>query len=178
VPRRPTTSLDADALFAYAVKVLAGRAHSAGELREKLRRKAARAADVDAVIARLKDYGYLDDRKFAEMYAAARLGDRGLGAGRVLRDLRAKRVAPALAEHTVRKAYEGVDETALIEDFLRRKYRGRETPFAEEKDLAGAYRRLLHAGFSSGNAIRALKKFARDPELLDRFEPPEEPPED
>jgi len=30
----------------------------------------------------------------------------------------------------------------------------------------------MRAGFSSGNVIRALKRFATDPELLDSFEPP------
>src|ERR1035441_6885778 len=44
---RKIRRLDGGALWTYAVKVLAGRAHSTGELREKLRRRAERAADVD-----------------------------------------------------------------------------------------------------------------------------------
>jgi regulatory protein len=58
-PRR----LDSDALWEYAVRSLAGRAHSTGELREKLRRRALRAADIDGILARLKDHGYLDRPK-------------------------------------------------------------------------------------------------------------------
>jgi hypothetical protein len=46
--------------------------------------------------------------------------------------------------------------------------------FREDKDLAAAYRRLLRAGFRSGEIIRVLKRFARNPDLLDAFEPPEE----
>ena len=34
--------LNADALWSFALKVLSGRAHSTGELREKLRRRAER----------------------------------------------------------------------------------------------------------------------------------------
>ena len=56
-------------LWQYALKILAGRAHSAGEMREKLRRRAARAGDVEEALARLKDLGYLDDRRFAERFA-------------------------------------------------------------------------------------------------------------
>ena len=41
--------LDGGALWTYAVQALAGRAHSTGELREKLRRRAERTADVDDV---------------------------------------------------------------------------------------------------------------------------------
>lgn len=172
--------LDAEGLLAYAVKVLAGRAHSAGELKEKLRRRAANAADVDAAIARLKSFGYLDDRAFAESYAVSRLENQGLGPQRVLRDLRERRVAPPVAERTVRKIYQNVDEEKLIEDFLRRKYRAQPGKglFQEAKDLAAAYRRLLRAGFSPGNTIRVLKRRAKDPDLLDGLEPPEEPTEE
>ena len=80
----------------------------------------------------------------------------------------------------MQKTYEGVDEIALIEDWIRRKYRmtPREGLFGEEKDLAAAYRRLARAGFRSGEIIRVLKRFAKNPELLDSFEPPEEPLEE
>ena len=117
------STLDAEALWSYALKALAGRAHSTGELREKLRRRAERISDIDDVIARLKENGYLDDRRFAEGYAAARLSNDRLGRGRVVQDLRQRRVAPAVAEKTVRQVYEDVDEQALIDEFIRKKYR-------------------------------------------------------
>jgi len=168
--------LGADALWEYAVKVLGGRAYSIGELREKLRRRAERAGDVDGVLARLKDVGYLDDRRFAENFATSRLANEKFGRGRVLHDLRARRVAPAVAERTVEQVYRDVDENALIEDWIRRKYRtaARENLFQEDKDLAAAYRRLLRAGFRTGAIVRVLKRFAKDPDLLDTFEPPAE----
>jgi regulatory protein len=171
--------LDADGLWQYALKTLGGRAQSTGELREKLKLRAERAADVDAVLSRLKDLGYLNDKRFAEGFAAARLSNDKLGRTRVVNDLRRRRVAPSLAETTVQKTYEGVDEIALIEDWIRRKYRmtAREGLFSEEKDLAAAYRRLARAGFRPGEIIRVLKRFAKNPELLDSFEPPEEPME-
>ncbi|HUI80952.1 MAG TPA: RecX family transcriptional regulator [Bryobacteraceae bacterium] len=170
-------ALDGDALWAYALKLLGGRAHSTGELREKLRRRADRAGAVDDILARLKDSGYLNDQRFAEGFAAARLANDKLGRTRVIQDLRQRRVAPALAERTVRKLYEDVNEEALIEAWIRRKYRlaSREDLFQEDKELAAAYRRLLHAGFRSGDIVRTLKRFARNPELLDSLEPPEEP---
>ena len=169
-------SLDADGLWELALKLLGGRAYSSGELRQKLRTRAGRAEDVDATLARLKEYRYLDDRRFAESFAAARLENQRLGRNRVARDLRGRRVAPAVAEAAIEKTYQRVDEVALIEAYIRKKYR--DTPpadlFQTEKQLASAYRRLMRAGFGSGNIIRALKRFAAHPELLDGFEPPEE----
>ena len=166
--------LDAAALWEYAVRALAGRAHSSGELRAKLERKAQKKSDVEATLARLKEYKYLDDRKYAESFATARLEHQQFGKNRVLRDLRQRRIAPAVAEGTVSKVYQETDEAALIENFMRRHFRSvsRERLFQNEKELAAAYRKLWRAGFSSGNIVGVLKRFAREPELLDRFEPP------
>jgi regulatory protein len=176
---RKSRTLDGEALWGYALKLLGGRAHSTGELREKLRRRAEREGAVEDILARLKDRGYLNDQRFAETFAAARLANDKLGRTRVVQDLRQRRVAPALAERTVHDLYQDVDETALIEEWVRRKYRlaSRENLFQADKDMAAAYRRLLHAGFRTGDIIQVLKRFARNPELLDSFEPPEEPVE-
>jgi regulatory protein len=176
MPEPKPRLLSGPKLLEYALRVLTARAVSTGELREKLRRRAERASDIDETLARLKDYGYLNDRRFAEGFAASRLSNDKFGRGRVLRDLRQRRVAPALAEATVRQVYQDVDEQALIEDWIRRKYRlaEREGLFRDDKDLAKAYARLLRAGFRTGEIVTALKKFAKNPELLDSFEPPEE----
>ena len=172
---RISKRLEADALWQYALKLLSGRARSTGEVRQKLQLRALRAEDADQAIARLKALGYLNDRTFAEGYAAARLGGDKLGRARVIRDLRQRRVAPAVAETAAGKVYEGVDEAAMIEDWIRRKYRAasREGLFKEDKEMASAYRRLARAGFRSGDIIPVLKRFARNPELLDSFEPAE-----
>src|ERR1700728_1940653 len=179
--KRQPQPLDRDKLLNVALRALGGRAHSSGELRDKLRRRAQNDQDVDAVLAKLKEAGYLNDRRFAENYAAARLQNQGLGKMRVLRDLRQRRVAPKLAEQVTEQTYQKTNEADLIEEFLRRKYRGKELGafFSEEKNLAGAFRRLRYAGFSAGQSIRALKRFASQPEaseVLDalEFEEPEE----
>jgi regulatory protein len=173
---RKIRHLDQEGLWAYALRVLGGRAHSTGEMREKLRRRASLAGDVDDVLARLKAAGYLDDRRFAEGFATSRLTGEKFGRTRVIQDLRQRRVAPALAESTVQKVYQEVDEEALIEDWIRRKFRlaQREGLFQDDKDMASAYRRLARAGFRTGEIIKVLKRFAKNPELLDNFEPPEE----
>jgi regulatory protein len=177
---RQSKLLDCGELWEYALNALRVRAHSSGELRAKLKRRTAREGDVDETIRRLKEYGYLNDRAFAESYAAARLENQGFGKARVLADLRGRRVASSLAERTVGKIYEAVNEDDLIEDYLRRKYRmaARENLFREEKQLAAAYRRLRRAGFGAASIVRVLKRFAQNPELLDAFEPPEEEAEE
>src|SRR5690242_972354 len=103
VASRQPKRLDVDSLLSYALRVLGARAHSSGELRQKLARRAEHSSDIDAVLNKLKESGYLDDRRYAESYASARLENEGHGRARVLRDLRQRRVAPALAEKTVER---------------------------------------------------------------------------
>ena len=159
---RKPKPLEEAALFEFAVRSLASRGHSLGQMREKLRRRAAHPGDIDAVLARLKDLGYLNDRRFAESFASGRLHNQGLGKLRVLRELRQRRVAPALAEKVVGETYLESDETALIGAWLERKYRGKDLELwlREPKNLASAFRRMRLAGFSPANSIHALKGYA------------------
>ena len=153
-----------------ALRALGMRGHSAGELRDKLRRRGSQE-DVDAVMASLQEAGYLDDRQFAQNYAATRL-ENHLGKMRVIRDLRQRRVAPNLAQQVTEETYRDTNESALIDEFLQRKYRGKQlgTFLADEKNLASAFRRLRYAGFSAGASISVLKRYARAAETLDAVE--------
>ena len=68
----------------------------------------------------------VNDRRFAGSFAEWRRESQGLGKTRVMRDLMARRVAPGVAKEAVEAAFEGVDEIAMIEAFLKRKYRGKD----------------------------------------------------
>lgn len=164
--------LDLDGLMTYAARVLSARSQTSGELRQKLRRRAARGEDVQAVLDRLKQLGYLNDQRFAESFASWRRENQGLGKTRVVRDLLARRVAPGVAKKAAEAAYSGSDEIAMIEQFLARKYRGKNLGalLSEEKHLASAYRKLRAAGFSPGNSIRVLKRYAVEAERLEELE--------
>jgi regulatory protein len=176
---RQPKKLDAEKLWTYALRTLGGRGMSSGEIRSKLQRRAENAKDVDAVLGRLKDYGYLNDQKFAEHYAAARLENEGLGKQRVLRDLRQKRVAPALAEKVVRETYEASDETALVEDYLARKYRNVKLGemLKDPSKLASVFRKLRYAGFGAGTAIRVLRRYSERAEELEESDESASPSE-
>lgn len=164
--------LDSAKLLDYALRALSGRPHTLGELREKLRRRAERAEDIDAVMAKLKATGYLNDRRFAESFAASRLANDGLGRMRVLRDLLQRRVAPKLAEQVVEQTFRETNETQLIESWLDRKYRGKPLKglLADEKTLAAVFRRLRYAGFSGSNSIRVLRRYAKRADELEDSE--------
>jgi regulatory protein len=164
--------LDKNGLMTFAARSLSARALTISELRDKLNRRAAEPSDVDEVLARLKESGYLNDQRFSESYASWRRDDGGFGKARVTRDLMARRVPPAVAKQAAEAAFEGADEVAMIEAFLKRKYRGKDLGalLKEEKHLASAYRKLRTAGFSTGNSIKVLKLYAAQAELLEESE--------
>jgi len=171
-PKRPSKTLDAQELWDFALKALGQRALSSGELREKLRRKATNADDVAGVLARLKEYGYLNDTRMADSFATNRRESRGFGKMRVLRDLQQRRVAPGLAREAVDKAFADADETVMVEDYLARKYRATDLGkyLQDDKKLASVFRRLRTAGFSSGTSVRVLKRYAKQAEELESLE--------
>lgn len=161
--------LNQEGLTAYALRLLGGRPLSVAQLRQKLLPRALPGTSIDEVVSRLKEYGYLDDSRLAEGFATARRDSRGFGKQRVLSDLLKKRVAPKVAEKAVTEAFTGVDETALIEDYLARKFRNRNLGalLQEPTKLAGVYRRLRLAGFASGPSIRVLKRYAAEADNLE-----------
>ncbi|MBV8550935.1 MAG: regulatory protein RecX [Acidobacteriaceae bacterium] len=168
--------LNADALWEYALRALGARSYSMNELRQKLARRAESSTDVADTIARLREYGLADDAKFSEVFASSRLQNQGFGRMRVLRELRGKRVAPAVAEQAVERAFDGTDEHELAAKFLERKYRGKDLNLflSEEKNLASAYRRLRTAGFSSSATIAVLKRHSKRAEMDEPFEESQE----
>ena len=156
----------------YASRVLAMRAYTIGELKQKLRGRAVSESDVDPVLSVLKQAGALNDRKFADSFASARMTNQGFGQHRVLRDLMVKKVPSTVAKEAVREAYSETSEVELIGQFLERKYRGKDLKvfLEEEKNLASAYRRLRTAGYSSSNSIKVLKGFASRAEEIQEDE--------
>jgi len=167
--RWKTQKLDAEALWEYALRVLGRRAHSANELRSKLSRRAGQVPDVDATMVKLKEYALVDDAKFSEVFATSRLQNSGFGRLRVLRDLRAKRVASTVANEAVQKTFAGTDEPELIEQYLKRKYRNMDLAqhLKEQKNLANVYRRLVTAGFNGRTCLTVLKRYSSAAEEIE-----------
>lgn len=171
--RRSPVKLDGEALWAYALRLLGQRPHSLGELRQKLGRRAAQPSEVAGTLEKLKEYGLADDSKFSEAFASARLQNQGFGKQRVMRDLQTKRVSSRVAEDAIAKVFEETNEIDLIQQFVERKYRGKDLSLflKEDKNLASMYRRLRLAGFASAPCLAVLRDYKADlPEVEESVE--------
>ena len=133
--------------FDRAVKLIASKSRSVAELRERLLQgRAATTQDVEAVIARLKEYGYLDDERFAFSYASLRVKQRPIGRRRLERDLKFKKVDTAVADEALQLVYAETSEDELIDRAIEKRIRlkGRPGTRLEAKSL---FDHLLRQGF-------------------------------
>ncbi len=174
-PRAPKR-LAEEELYWYAVQRLAAQSRSVAEMRRLLERRALQRQDVPRVVTRLKERGYLNDERFAEAFAAARLENQRVGQVRVVHDLRLRLVAPEVAQRVVRSAYEGVAEVKLLRQHLARRLRASGPPRSPQK-VSSLYRALRRAGFSHGAILAQLQRLQQaDPELLEHLEQETEEP--
>lgn len=76
----------------YAAKLLSGRgANGVGVQGQAAAARAADLDDIDGIVAQLKEYGALNDRKYAEHFAETRAGSGNFGRQRVVSDLLRKK---------------------------------------------------------------------------------------
>jgi len=136
---------DIEAAERAALRALARRAHARLDLQRRLVKKQHPPAAVDAALERLASRGLLDDRRFAEQYAALR-ATRGKGPARLLGDLMAQGVERRTAEHAVRRALEeeGIDpgvEARAVATKRARQLAGLPVPVRKRRLLAFLLRR-------------------------------------
>ena len=145
--------------FNRAVKLLTVKPRSVAELRERLLQgKNTTAAIVETVIARLEEYGYLNDERFAFSYASLKVKQRPVGRRRLQRDLKLKKVENRVAEDVLELVYAETPEEQLIDAAIakRLRLRGRPKTRVEAKKL---FDHLLRQGFEFelvSDKVRAL----------------------
>ena len=145
--------------FNRAIKLLTIKPRSVAELRERLLRgKDANKNVVETVIARLQEYGYLNDERFAFSYASLKVKQRPLGRRRLQRDLKLKKVANSVAEEALELVFAETPEEQLIDAAIEKRIRlrGRPKTRIEAKKL---FDHLLRQGFQFelvSDKVRAL----------------------
>jgi regulatory protein len=173
-PKKPREPLTEAALFDYATASLGRRAQTVAELKRKLRTRVEPGETgeqkIAAVVARLKEYKFLNDASFAADYTRLRQENEKFGRRRVQQRLMQKGVHPELVSTALDTAYESVDEEQLARAYMERK---RMTEPKDKKEAARAMRRLIAAGFSASAVYKVLRAWAPE-----RQEPIEEPVED
>jgi len=147
--------------FERAIKLLTVRPRSVAELRERLlRRKDANEEVVEAVIARLREYGYLNDERFAFSYASYKVKQKPVGRRRLERDLKFKKVDSGVANEALEMVFSETPEEQLIDQAIAKRLRIRGKP-KNRMEAKSLFDHLLRQGFDFelvGEKIRSLTK--------------------
>ena len=148
--------------FERAAKLIAAKSRSVADLRERLlESKNATETDVETVIARLREYGYLDDEKFAFSYASLKVKQRPIGRRRLERDLKFKKVDSSVADEALKLVYAETSEEELIDRAIEKRVRLRGKPKnrLESKSL---FDYLLRQGFPFELVSEKVRSISRD----------------
>jgi regulatory protein len=148
--------------FERAVKLLAAKPRSVAELRERLLRgKTVDEEVVETVISRLREYGYLNDERFAFGYASYKVKQKPVGRRRLERDLKLKKVENSVANEALEMVYAETSEEQLIEEAIakRLRIRGKPKNRAEAKSL---FDHLLRRGFDFELVSEKIRSLTTD----------------
>jgi regulatory protein len=164
-PEHPDPGRARERVFQRAAKLLAAKQRSIEELRERLREgRGATPEIVEMVIERLREYGYLDDERFAHSYASLRVQQRPIGRQRLQRDLWLKKIDKQTAESALDQVFEQTPEADLIDRAIAKRVRLRGKPKTRE-EAKKLFDHLLRQGFPFelvSDKVRALSKSAVD----------------
>ena len=164
-PRRPLDPEKARArTLQRAVKLLAAKPRSVAELRERLMEKEwATEEAVEHALAKLAEYGYVDDERFAFGFASSRVRQKPLGRQRLARDLQTKKISKETAEAALELVYQETPEEELITRAIEKRVRVRGRP-STRQETKSLYDHLLRLGFSYDLIIRKVREASNAPE--------------
>lgn len=166
-PRQINPEKARERTFNRAVKLLAAKPRSVAELRERLLEKEwTTEAIVEAVLAKLGEYGYLNDERFAFGYASYRVKQKPVGRQRLQRDLRLKKVDRETADEALKLVFEETPEEELIDRAIKKRTRLRGLPRtrAEVKSL---FEHLMRQGFPYELVAQKVRAAAAADALID-----------
>ncbi len=160
-PRRATLPLDQEALRRLALHYVGRYATTCGRLAAYLKRKISEYGwsgdndpDVESIVTRCADAGYVDDAGFAEARNAA-LTRRGYGSRRIGQALAQAGIARDVA---ARLAHDDETASAAAEAFARRRRIG---PFASSPPDDASRRKSFAAMIRAGHSVQLARHFSR-----------------
>ncbi len=140
----------------YAYRLLAVRPVSEKEFRSKLRGKGFGSAEVEAVAARFKELGYLNDESLAKQLARALAVNRLWGDYRIARTLKEKGIPEDFIGGALALAREEITERAAVIQLLGKKGRGGKIHLEDNKEKRRYIQSLMGKGFPSGLIFELL----------------------
>jgi regulatory protein len=140
-----------------AYRLLALRARSEMELRDRLREKGVAESVINKVIAKLADLKYLDDASFAGQWARNLVVNKLYGNRRIELSLREKGIPPAAIDLAIEEARMELSERAAVEKLIQKKTGRRKSADMDIREKHRLYQWLMGKGFPADMIYAKLK---------------------
>ena len=141
---------DPQQVLALAVRLLARRDHSTAEIAQKLARRGVADAAAAAAIDRLRELGYLDDRRFAERWARS-AAESGRGYGPRLRlELARRGIAAEIVAEVLTGIEAELDEESALAGLVARRFPDFDPGASSEREERRVIAYLQRRGFGYG----------------------------
>lgn len=136
----------------YAAKLLGICDRSEKEIREKIIKKGYSETECEEAIAFCREYGYIDDKRFAEHFVHDCTEIKKFGKWRIGQELRLKGVSDEIIEEALLNVN---DEETLLKDEMERRFGNLD--FSDRKVKNKVYGYFFRRGFASDDILRAME---------------------
>lgn len=144
-----------------ALHYIGYRARSVREVADRLRRYGHGEGTVEAVLERLGQLGYLNDREFARLKAGERAARR-YGPRRISDELRRSGVDAEVARSALEESFRNTDERGAAFAAAARRYNKRGTRDDAEAEARRVYGFLMRRGFSAEVCAEVAREYRGD----------------
>ena len=144
--------------FNAALRLLKTRERSEKELASRLQRKGFEAEVIVSTVDRCREYGYIDDARFARCKARHLLTSGRAVGGRLRRELQLAGVGEELAEQTLAELKEDFSEETLLTELFERRYASFVYGQADDREKRRVINYFLRRGFALATVLEQLKK--------------------
>ena len=135
---------------------LARRAHSRGELKQKLM-KLAPEPEVESALDRLEKLNLLNDPEYAYNFALCRMKQDGWGQAKIHESLLRRQIPESAIQSAIERAWSELDEESALSEYLKRRFLKKKLP-QDPNVLRKLIVHLRRRGFDEENISRVLKR--------------------
>ena len=153
---RPGGKTEDERALELAYRTLSTKDRTVAEVRALLERKRIGPEGIDYAVEELSAAGFLDDARYARLFAEDKRGIERWGSERIERDLRRRGVGADLIEAAM-AGHERTDELAAALELLTAKLPSPES----DRDRDRAWRMLVRKGYEPELAYEAVREHGR-----------------
>lgn len=148
----------------YALYLIEFRDRTEKELREKLTAKGYSEEQIEDTTEFLKNYGYLDDKRFAEHFIHDAINLKKWGKIRIRTELLRKGIDRETVEFAIEDAFVEIDEDCVLNEM---KKRFSNSDFSNMKERTRIFNFFMRRGFTPDEIKGAMNKMSSFRDITD-----------